>query len=277
MPLMTECALAEVVLRRMGAKWFIGLCLGAAILLFAMASTSGPDMAEQLQINQTRSFDIISLVGILLTVMLCATEIPYDISQRIMLILLAKPIERYQIVIGKFLGIAALTTIFITSCSLFVVLALWIQGLSPDMVSAKLFCLSFYRVISACGIAILFSTNLSEIPSIILTLIGVCLGHIIAIFNPLIIGTSLPGVVKLVMSFPLYIAPDLQDFQLPHTWINIMFTGQIPKVMVEGISTMDEYLIPSWHSVAASGIYIIAYTVAYLSFSIFAFKNRESE
>jgi len=277
MPLMTELAIAEVVLRRMGAKWVMGLCIGAAIILVAIASMSGPDMAQQLLDNRARAFDIISLIGILLTVMLCATEIPYDITQRIMLIILAKPIERHQIVVGKFFGITALTTIFIAFCGLFVTLVLWPYGLAPDATALKLFCLSFLRVLSACGIALFFSTNLSEIPSIILTLIGVSFGHIISIFNPLIIDTALPGALKILMTLPLYIAPDLQHFQLPHTWINIMITGQIPKEMVDGISTIEEINIPGWRSIFSSGIYISAYTLFYSACSIFAFKARESE
>lgn len=274
---MTETAIAEVVLRRMGAKWFIGLCVGALIVLFGITATGGPDLKDQLLANRERAWDIISLLGVLLAVMISATEIPYDISQRILLILLAKPIERNQIVVGKCIGIVTLSVVFVLICGLFTTLFLWAFGLAPDSVTGRMAVLSCLRVIAASGLALVFSASLSEVPTIILTLISVTASHVVAMFNPLIIDSSLPGFLKAALSLPLYIVPDMQAFGLLPTWIVIWIKGTIPKAMIEGASTIQELEIPGWGSVGASVLYVLAYLCAYLALAVVTFRSREAE
>ncbi len=287
----SEFAIAEVVFKRIGTRWFWGLVGGACLVLFLVASDTGPDPALQIIRNRDRAVGLISLIAILLTVVAAATEIPRDVTSRVLLIVLTKPLKRHQFVLGKFLGVLGLGLLFMGVCSLFTAGALWTQGLPPDGELVRSVAMGALRVSVVAAMALLFSTSLSEVPCISFTIIYTLLSYGIGLIAPLLKGSGLPAVAKIVLSLVLYIAPNLQRFAAPETFLGLWITGRLPAggataqaasgaAGAAGTATrfsldaLMRSVTPQWDQLGASILYALIYVSLLLALAVLAFRRR---
>lgn len=266
-----DFAIANCTLTRVFGKWFWAICGGSFFIIYIISGLAGPDPSLQLINNRDQILSVINLISVLLVIAVCATEIPKDVSSRVILILLSRPIWRYNIVIGKFMGIFLVGAVYVISTGLFSILALWINGLSPDVILLKSIVLSLFRCMVVVAIALLFATNLSEIPTMIFSIAFVMLCHAIPYLRPLFISDSFPNYVKVLIAFILHLVPNLSEFTFPDVDILNAAAGGSFSIRFE---TLSDVLPPTWGHFTLACVYAILYTLILLSASIIFFRRK---
>ncbi|MHC4870831.1 MAG: ABC transporter permease [Planctomycetota bacterium] len=266
-----DLAIAHCTLKRVFGKWFWALTGCTVAVIFIISGLEGPDQNLQLIDNRDQIISAINFIGLLLVIAVCATEIPKDVSSNIILMLLARPISRYNIVLGKFLGIFLLGAVFVAVTSFFSIISLWFYGLSPDAILLKGLILAFFRNMVIVAISLVFATCLSEIPTMIFSLAFVALSHAIPYLRPLFSSQGLPRYVKFIIGFFLHLIPNLSDFSFPD--IDLMNAAQGGSFSIRFHSLADT-LPPTWGHFTLACLYALMYTLFLLSASVLFFRRR---
>src|SRR5256714_4836818 len=101
---------------------------------------------------------VILIAGLLITILAGIQVIPTEIERRTIYTVLSKPVQRYEFVLGKFLG--GLATVFVMILSMGIVflgVLYWQEHrLSPDMVKGVI--MTFFQMMLLGAMAIFFST-----------------------------------------------------------------------------------------------------------------------
>lgn len=272
-----ELAIAGSVYKRIGARWFWGLIAAVCVVIFLIARISGPDQVIQLKNNRDLIRILLNVIAIFLVIVTCATEIPRDFSSGIILIILAKPIERYQVVLGKFVGTVAIGCSFMGLTSVFAAVVLWIMGLTPDAASVGVMAGGMFRVFLATAMTSLAAVCLPEMLAMAFGVLYVAISHLMLYFTVLMKSSS---VVKIFLSFAAYLAPNMLDFVLPDTWIAEQFWGaevvaataaRDAGLAIEG---MFANTLTTWASFGMAGLYTAVYTMILIKLAMIIFKRR---
>jgi ABC-type transport system involved in multi-copper enzyme maturation permease subunit len=111
---------------------------GLFLLVFLFASWFVPSKAEdQVRTYVTVMFWAMSILLLFVAVLMSAFSIPTDIRQQTIHTIVTKPVERFEVVLGRFLGFLALMTIVLvimTMVSLFMVRS----GVTPEAAAESL-------------------------------------------------------------------------------------------------------------------------------------------
>lgn len=273
--LRTERAVAEVVVKRLGAAWFVGVLLLSFVALYVITTTSGPDLQEQLAKNADHALTVINIVVLLLVTVVSATEIPYDITGRVLLVLLSKPIRRYQYVVGKFLGVAGVGIIYVLLCEAFSLFVLFLMGYQPDggffMISAAI----LLRVIVGAGFAVLLSAAFSEVPTI-----AGCIGFGVLtigvnMFALMLIKSEMPSAVKIALSPLIYAVPCLQTLSAPPTALADFVAGRSRDLQLVESASFDSIMETGFQNIPLATLYSFVYALIFLAFAILCFYRSE--
>lgn len=273
--LTTERAVAEVVVKRLGAAWFIGVLLVSFGALFILTTMYGPDMREQLLKNADHALIFINFVVLLLVTVIAATEIPYDITERVLLSVLAKPIRRYQYVVGKFIGVAGVGVFYVTICLAFSMLLLFCMGYSPDGLFLQSAGAIFLRVLVAAGFVILLSSCFTEVPTIGGS-IAFCLFSLgINMAAMALMKSGLPLGAKLAVSPLLYAVPSLHTLSAPPTALSDFLAGRTRDLDLIDSPSVDAMFETTLQSLPISALYATAYAFLFLSLAVLFFYRSE--
>ncbi|UCD58587.1 MAG: ABC transporter permease subunit, partial [Candidatus Hydrogenedentota bacterium] len=82
---------------------------GIIIVVTGMFNAFGVPELQKFMVDV--SLSIISVFTIIVTVLVSARQLPYELEHRTLYPMLAKPIGRFQFLMGKFMGIMAMSTI----------------------------------------------------------------------------------------------------------------------------------------------------------------------
>jgi ABC-type transport system involved in multi-copper enzyme maturation permease subunit len=278
MPLRSELAIAEVVFRRVGTRWFAGLCAAACVVLYMVVADTGPDPALQIIRNRERAVALIGFVSAVLAVIIAATEIPRDVSSRVLLIVLSNPVKRYEFVIGKFLGLVGLSLLFAAVCAVFTAGGLWAYGLPPDAVLARAVGMVAIRTVLVGAVALLFSTALGEMPCISFTFIYIGAAFAVGLIAPLVTRLPLPAPARAAISLLLYLTPDLKSLCAPETAFSRWIAGDAAAGGAREASvSLDALLMgvtPQWDQLGAAMLYALVYVSVLLALAVLAFRRR---
>ncbi len=178
-----------------------------------------------------------------------------EIERRTFFLLLPKPINRTEVVIGKCLGLTA-TTILVTLLSTAVLYGvLYIQSghfyFQPILLSVFL---STLEAIILILISILFSGITSPILAAVFTIAIYFVGHAGEIFR-FIFMTTKSTTVELLTQFVYYVFPNLEKFNIRND-------------IVYGTT-------PSFSAILIATLYAIAYASLLLIITQITFKKRD--
>lgn len=273
--LRTESAVSTVVMKRLGAYWFIGVILASFGILFLIAFTRGPDMAQQLPLNADRCLILINICVLLLVTVVSATEIPYDISGRVLLVILSKPIRRYQYITGKFMGLLGVGLIYASLTAVFATSALLSLGYEPTAEYWTGIGVIFLRLLIACGFTTMLSASFSEIPTIAGAIAGGLFSFGINIVALMVIRSEASFPLKVAVSPLLYFIPSLQSLGAPPTALGDLLAGRIRNYdMVQDV-TLDTMLESSLNSFSLASLYAVTYALFFLALAIIFFHRTE--
>jgi ABC-type transport system involved in multi-copper enzyme maturation permease subunit len=132
------------------------LAIGAMAQHLLRPGSDSNDFVQTFQIEGT--IRTLSFFGALLTMFITMNAIPLEIERRTVYTLLAKPLERYQFVLGKFLGCLLLLAFNMTVMA--VVAFVLIVRHNPTVADglARSFAILMVSLTSLCGLVILLTT-----------------------------------------------------------------------------------------------------------------------
>lgn len=105
MDLHVVLTIGEYAFRRVITGWFLRLLMGSVVVALLILFMGGPDPRESLVSHRDLVLEIVTIAVMTLVVTMGATEIPQDISTRTLLIVLSKPVNKSEFVLGKFAGL----------------------------------------------------------------------------------------------------------------------------------------------------------------------------
>jgi ABC-type transport system involved in multi-copper enzyme maturation permease subunit len=272
------------------------LGLGAAILIiFSMLPffTLGEDTVMFMSVG----LDVILLLVLIATLFATSKSIYDEIEDRTMLTLMSKPVKRWEVLVGKYLGIVLAALLAVTVLGLVLALGTWqripgdylIRARSLDDLELKQ--LAGYRTLHLAGL----------LPSLIMLWLQIC--------TLAAIGVALSTRFSLVVNLPvvifLYIAGNLTRFLYPLTGSdaplgdrNVVVRGFVAviRAVLPYLEAFDlkartihtklavaqfasdpnaTHLSQVWAYLGLSVVYGIAFCVFALSVGMLMFQSRE--
>src|SRR5690349_18447707 len=185
------------------------LALGGAILLvfgWLPFFTMGEDTRMYLSVG----FDVVLLLVLIMTLFATSKSIYEEIEDRTMLTLMSKPVGRWEVLVGKYLGIVLAALMAIAILGIVLTLATWFRVpgdymLRPNSLDDREARQAFeMRLMQVSGI----------LPSLILMWFQIAVLAAVSVA----ISTRVPLVVNLPVVILLYIAGNLTRFLFPIVW-----------------------------------------------------------
>lgn len=268
------------------------LLIGAAILgifTFLPFFTLGDDT----KMFKSVSIDVILLLVLIVTLLATSKSIYEEIEDRTMLTLMSKPVARWEVLVGKYLGLigaAGLAVIvlgiillagvyhrvpgdyLISTRSLYTSEAIraWdyrrmhMSGVYPSLL------LVWMQVSVLAAISVAISTRLSLVVNLPLVILLYLAGNLTRFIDAAVAHKS--AFTRAVGWLGETILPFLSVFDLRHLTVfkTIRLSGSIFATDDEGI-----FASQMWIGTAAAAGYAILYIIAALALGLLLFRNRE--
>jgi ABC-type Na+ efflux pump permease subunit len=273
------------------------LALGAAILIvFGMLPFF--TLGEDTVMYKAVGLDVLMLLVLLITLFSTSKTIYDEIEDRTMLTLMSKPVRRWEVLVGKYLGIivAALLAVIILGAVL--ILCVWYRipgdyllrtntlndlelkqisdyqwmhtaGLVPSLV------LAWFEIAVLAAVSVALSTRFSlvvNLPAVIMVYIA---GNLTRFLFPM--GSESSAAIKLLGRLLALVLPYLAVFDLRH--LAVYHDVALPGTQFwprPGVPTVDVvYQSQLWHYVGIAALYGIAYSAFALGAGMWLFKSRE--
>ena len=270
------------------------LTFGAGVLIvFGMLPFF--TLGEDTVMYKSVSLDVILLFVLIATLFATSRSIYEEIEDRTMLTLMSKPVRRWEVLVGKYLGIVVAALVAVAALGAILLLATWLRiptdyllrsaslddreakqlmdyrlmhlsGLVPSLVLVWL----QVAVLAAVGVAL--STRFSlvvNLPTVILLYVA---GNLTRFLNP---DAAMPGRSVVVQGFAWVIStllPFLRVFDLRDKTVYspIRVAGTMFEKNPAGVN-----LSSIWLYVGIAAAYGVAYVVFALSAGLWSFRNRE--
>jgi ABC-type transport system involved in multi-copper enzyme maturation permease subunit len=226
---------------------FALLMIGSALLLGTLT------IGEQSKIIKDIGLASIDLFGVLIAIFIGVGLISKEIDKRTIYTIIAKPVHRYQFLVGRYTGL--LFTMWVNTAVMFSAfcLILIVAGTSPDIGLIKAVGLMTVAQLIVLSAAMLFSTFTTPTLSGIFTLAVYVIGELTPDLKTL--SEKLSGVSRELLSASYYLLPNLALFN-------------VKGEAVHGVPITAGYLL------TAIG-YGVSYAAVVLLLSCFMFQRRD--
>ena len=268
---------------------------GASLVVFGLLPFF--TLGEDTIMYKAVGLDMVMITVLIITLFATSKSIYEEIEDRTMLTLMSKPVRRWEVLVGKYLGIICAAALAVAILGALVILCTcyripgdyqlrsWTMddrevrqiydlrlmhtaGLIPSLV------LAWFEVSVLAAIGVALSTRFSlvvNLPAVILVYIA---GNLTRFLFPLPSGFSLGKIASraVALVFPYLATFDLRNLAIYHT-IALRGTQFWPQ---PGAPHEDVvYLAQIWTYVGIAALYGIAYAAFALSAGMWLFKTRE--
>jgi ABC-type transport system involved in multi-copper enzyme maturation permease subunit len=274
--------------------------LGAAILLI-FAALPFFTLGEDTVMFKSVGLDVILLLVLIATLFATSKSIYEEIEDRTMLTLMSKPLHKWEVLLGKYLGIILAAAMATAVLGLVICLSTWWRIPSDYMFNA--------RSLDEREIKTIWDYRMMHISGLIPSLVLLWLQISVLAAISVAISTRVSLVVNLPVVIMLYIAGNLSRFLFPvfgqgsdRLWGNrsILWRGiayaigvLLPfletfdlrqktvysRIALHGTGFADDVnavsVMEIWRYVGVAGLYAIAYAVFALSLGMLLFQGRE--
>lgn len=228
---------------------FVLLLVGASLLLGELS------LSQETKIITSMGLTAMSVFGVLIAIFIGIGLVYKEIDKRTIYSLLAKPIERYEFILGKYFGLCF--TLLVNTCvmALAVVLALVLKN-GPEAMQWQIMpaaYLIFLELMVVTAVALMFSSFSSPALSALLAFFVFLIGRFSADLK-LFADTVGSGVVKLICQILYYALPNLANFN----HIRASANGQMVPTRMLGAATL----------------YALLYIAVLLSATVLIFQRR---
>ncbi len=130
-----------------------------AIAIFLFSLVLGElSLYERERVIRDVGMTFIMIMGIGLAIYTGIGQLHREIDRRIIYTILSKPIRRYQVIIGRFLGIAVTLLFELAAMFLVFILLLLVNGMGLDVTLFQAFWLTYIESLVVAAAALMFST-----------------------------------------------------------------------------------------------------------------------
>jgi hypothetical protein len=270
------------------------LTLGAAIL-FIFGLLPFFTLGEDTKMFKSVALDVILLLVLLATLFATSKSIYDEIEDRTMLTLMSKPVQRWQVMIGKYLGIVMAALLGVLILGIVTILGTWIRIPSDyllnasslnDLVRKQVF---DYRMMHIMGL----------LPQLALTWLQICVLAAVGVA----LSTRFSLIVNLPSVIIIYLAGNLTRFLYPietgplaSKGVVAQFVGKIVALVLPYLGVFDLKdvtvlstikfgpfaadnqavpLGPLWGYVGLATLYTISFCTFVLAAGMWSFQRRE--
>lgn len=202
----------------------------------------------------------ISLFGSLTAIFLGVFLLYTEVQRRTIHAIVSKPIERWEFVVGKYLGMVLVLSVLVALFGLAMVGMLAYQGEDITAAIFKALVLSWFEVLVVAAIAIFFSSFSTPFLSGIFALGLWAIGRLTPDIENATKAASaaISGITKVALK----IVPDLHLYSVSGSELD-----------GHAVSVHGSYV--AWDYVAMAGLHGIAWIVALIGFAAFLFHRRD--
>lgn len=255
---MVALAIAQQTVREAMRRRVMWLFLVSAVFIIALgpifSSFSPRDAPTWLR---SLGLAIILLAGLFITIVTCIYLIPVEIERRTIYTVLSKPVQRYEFVLGKFLG--GFATVFINIAAMGAVFLMMIffqeqRHLPEEMVKGVL--MTFFQMMLLAALSIFFSTFTTPVVNFFLSIGIFLVGNLSSVIESM--ATNRNPLVRGVGNLVHYLIPNFGNFNIQNALIH-------PTIQ---ISNQNTFLMQNV-------VYALIYSAVLLILAVLIFDRRE--
>lgn len=254
---MVTLAIAKQTLEDMLRRKILLILLIVAVGMIALGPSVGfLSPRESSAILRSLGLAVILIAGLLITILAGIQVIPTEIERRTIYTVLSKPVQRYEFVLGKFLG--GLATVFVMIIAMGIVFlgVLYFQERhsSPEMIMGVM--LTFFQMMLLGALAIFFSTFATPVVNFFLSFSIFMVGNMSSVTESL--TTNKNPATALIGKVIHFVLPNFGNFNLQNKLIH-------PETQITNQNVF----------VTQNIVYAIIYSSVLLILAILVFDRRE--
>ncbi|MDO8681878.1 MAG: ABC transporter permease subunit [Armatimonadota bacterium] len=228
------------------------LVLGTVVVIFSSTLLSFFTLGVQVKVLKDLCLASIMLSAGMIAIALGCGSIPTDVENKTIYPILARPLRRWEYVMGKYLGtlITTIASVAVMTLAFSALLFRYQHHVDTFMFTAIGFVLLESAVLA--GITVLLSTFATPVAAAVVSFLVFVLGTVKIGYLATLLNANDNGTVKVIGKFLYHLIPNLECFNFK-------------DALVHGVQTPTSYLL----LVAAYGVLYAAFTVG-LACAIFA-------
>jgi ABC-type transport system involved in multi-copper enzyme maturation permease subunit len=185
-----------------------------AIFLIVLSIFVGDwSLGERVKIVKDFGLATMSIFGLLIAIFIGIGLVHKEIEKKTIYFVLAKPVRRFEVILGKYLGLILTLLINLTIMTIGLYLVLWFIEGELDWALLKAISLIYLEILVVISVAILFSTLTSPTLSAILTLVVFISGHTTPTLK-LFMDRNPQKLFSSFLKVIYYLVPNLSNFNI---------------------------------------------------------------
>jgi len=208
----------------------VNILVFAIGMIFLGLAVSDWSMGHQIKVIKDFGLGAMSLFGLLIAVFIGIRLVVQEVEGRTIYIVASKPIHRWNIVTGKFLGLSLTLLLNMVLMSVALFIADYIMESSVDLNLIPAIILIYIEVLLVISFALFFSSFTSPTLSALFTIIIFIVGHLSSFLRDYVEIYPDKGfhwLYKLVY----YIVPDLEKLNFKMSAVEHIQSGHVTFVM----------------------------------------------
>lgn len=235
-------------------KLFAAIGIFGVILMGSTIILGPLSLGEQARITQDLGLAGMSILGFMVAVLIGTGIVYTEVERRTIYTVIAKPVDRWQFVLGKFAGLNATISVLVVGMTVILVAAAWVElgHFKPQLLQAVL--LTWVELMVLTSLSILMSVICTPILGAIFTFLLYIIGHTSGDLRELAqhFGSNS---VKVFTNVAYYVLPNLEYFNI---------RGKV----IHGVQVEPTYLV-------FACAYGLLYCVAFLVIAGVIFERKE--
>jgi ABC-type transport system involved in multi-copper enzyme maturation permease subunit len=130
----------------------------ALLLIFSALAVGQLSLGEDVRITRDFGLGGIGVFSVLIAIFVGVNLVYKEVELKTVYAILAKPVRRYQLLLGKFTGMVLTLVVQIAVMSLVLIVVLGLEGAAPDAALVKAIWLLVVEVVVVTAVAVLFSS-----------------------------------------------------------------------------------------------------------------------
>ncbi len=255
---MVILAIAQQTIREAFRRRVMWVFLISGVFLIALGPVFGFLSPKDSQtVLRSLGLAAILLAGLFTTIVTCIYLIPVEIERRTIYTVLSKPVQRYEFVLGKFLG--GFATVFVNILAMgfvFLIMLYFNEGhkLPTEMVKGVV--MTFFQMMLLAALSIFFSTFATPVINFFLSFGIFLVGNLSSVTDSLTTNKNLG--VRLAGNVVHYLLPNFGNFNIQNSLIH-----PTQEIINQGVFIRNNI------------IYACIYSAVLLTLAILIFDRRE--
>ncbi len=194
-------------------KLFAAIGIFGLVLMGSSAIVGPLSLGEQARVTQDLGLAGMSILGFMVAVLIGTGIVHTEVERRTIYTVIAKPVERWQFVLGKFAGLNATISVLVIGMTVILLGAVWIElgHFKPQLLQAVL--LTYMELMVLTSLSILMSVICSPILGAIFTFLLYIIGHTSGDLRELAQHFG-SGSAKTMTNVAYHVLPNLEYFNI---------------------------------------------------------------